>query len=167
MSMLRKFKASLTLKLNLLVLLICGLVFVFTALTLYKVFEQQSHAQAQSHSQTIINSLVVASQSELSQNNLIRAVSTLAASNQIQHLTLVRYGDGQIIADNKHQFIDQNYQTALSSIEQKLLSEHMSKPDNRNSSFLAEKTFYQVVDLNLINPKVNRVQRHAVLLSYD
>ena len=167
MSIFNKFKASLTMKLNMVVLLICVLIFTFTALTLYKVFEQQSHARAESHSQTIINAIQIASQVDISQANLIRAVSTLAASNHIEHLSVVRFTDNKIVADNKHQFINQDYRTALPIMEQELLSKHMTLKTKHKSSSFAKQTFYQIVNLNLLSPSVNRLRRHAVILRYD
>lgn len=158
---------SLNLKLNLVVLLICSLVFGVSAFTLYQVIQEQSNNRAEKHGQTIINALLIASQVNISQSNLTRVVSTLAANNNIKHITIIRSSDKMIIADNKHQFINNKYHQVLSAMEIQLLEEFATSQTTLELAATDENIIYRVINLNLIDPSVNRLRKHIVLLSFD
>ena len=166
MSMFSKLKNSLNLKLNLVVFMICGLVFCLSAITLYQAIQTQSDDKAEKHGQSIIDALLIASQINISQSNLTRVVSTLAANNDMKHITIIRVSDDLIIADNKHQFINTPYQNVLSPTETHLINQFADKRIGQDLTLNEQGVIYRVLNINLIDPSVNRLRRHYVLLSF-
>lgn len=167
MNVINKITSSLTLKLNIPILSFGIIVAVITVSLLSQRTNQNINDRIFQEAKYITNSVIIASQTNTSRSNLIRVVGGLSVDENIIHLALIDYERKTIIADNNNTYIGKSLTVLPNANEQSLLRKLYATSKPTSIWHMDNDVLYQAINVNLIDPQVNRIRRHTILLTYD
>ena len=162
----KKTTNSVAIKLNLMVVALSLVLLFSLGLMLLKITNEQIKTSVKQDTRNIVDSLTIAVQTNAAISNLKRVVSTLAVNENVNHISLIRNRDGQVLADNYYQNADRPYFDTFSKTEQNFLT-HYINAQQATTELTQDNLYFKAINLNLIDPKIMRLRRHTVLLVYD
>jgi len=167
MSLLKRFQGSLAYKLNApiagVTLVILGVLFVLV----YSTSDKQLEGKILTEARYITDSMVI--MAEMSDNDveLTRVIHSLATSHKILRLSLIRNKTKAIVSDNHQQYLGKSIDDTINSEELAALIQYRDMGNKATLSLFLDRTFYQVMNINLIDHEVNRLRPYTILLVYD
>lgn len=160
-------KSSLAYKLNAPILgfglIILCIILVVISTEKHQAIDREIHKET-SH---IIDTLLIAMELDASASNMSRVISNLAAKTNILHISLIHSKSHIIIADNHHALIGKKYTYFKNPIKKNLIEQYLNTNQKSTINYNNQHILYQVNNINLIDPQVNRLRRHAILLVFD
>ncbi|ARU58134.1 response regulator receiver and PAS sensor-containing signal transduction histidine kinase/phosphodiesterase [Oleiphilus messinensis] len=162
-----KKRYSLAIKLNMPMAVVSLLVLVAVCLALVLSAKKKVDQQILREVAYINDTLVIALSSNNSHGAMNRIVATLAAKNNIEHLRIVNQDAERIVADNQAVNIGAIVSEVLYPAELELLQRFKRQTRPAPLSTSTGNTFIHAVNVNLLDPEINRIRNHTILLSYD
>jgi PAS domain S-box-containing protein len=161
------FSSSLTFKLSFPIVIFSMILLISISIIITNRVTESIEKQTFQESQNIIDTLTISLQTNASNSNLQRVISTLAANNRIQHVSLIRFDTGIIISDNNFNNIGNSYKSIENPQEIELLERYHANPSTKRLTLIDGTLLYEVGNINLVPEDINRLRRHTILLSYD
>jgi len=167
MSLLKKFKNSLSYKLNAPIagatLLILGALFV----VMYSSSDQLLERKILSEASYITNSVIILSEMSDSPSELTRVIESLATSHKILRLSLIQNKTSTVVSDNHQQYLGKKIADTVNPEELAALIQYREMGNKPTLSLFLGDTFYQVMNVQLIDHDIHRLRPYTVLLAYD
>ena len=167
MSLLKKFKNSLAYKLNAPIaattLLIMGALFI----VLHSSSDELLERKILSESRYITDSVIIMAEVSNNAVELTRIISSLSTSNKILRLSLIHNQSKTVVSDNHQQYLGKSIIDTINAEEQAALSQYRDMGNQPTLSLFTDNTFYQVMNINLIDQEINRLRPYTILLAYD
>jgi PAS domain S-box-containing protein len=159
-------RRQLAFKLNIPLVIISVLILCLASFTFSINAKRNINTQIELHSKIILDTLIIAVQSDISYSNLRRVVSTLSARENIHHLSLINPSNQLIIADSDQKLLGQDYPSSFTRPLSELISAFNANP---NTPLTLNETplIYRTARIHLIDPQLNRLRPYTVLLAYD
>ena len=117
----------------------------------------------QNEVQYILDTIVIAAETNNTAPNMIRIVNTLSARKNIERISLI-HNNKQIIADNNNEVIGEPFITTIPKLKNNFEQDGILKsPYN----FSNKKIYYQTRNVNFIDPDVNRLRPYTIYLAFN
>ncbi|NRB40848.1 MAG: response regulator [Pseudomonadales bacterium] len=162
MSLLQRFRSRLSVKLTLPILLISTLVLIVNFSVIYIAMSQWVTQNTERETEYLLDTLIIAAETNTSRSNLYRVVNSLASNDNIVHLRIIKHPENIIVADNHHQHVGKLWQDQSQGPE-KALMQNSAIAKNQSSA----NTFYTARKVRLINNVQNKLDEFTILLAYD
>jgi len=167
MSLLKKFKNSLAYKLNAPIagatLLILGVLFV----VMYSSSDQLLERKILSEASYITNSVIILAEMSDSSNERTRVIKSLATNHKILRLSLIQNKTKVVVSDNHQQFLGKNIADTVNPEALAALIQYRELGNKPTLSLFHGDTFYQVMNVNLVDHDIHRLRPYTVFLAYD
>lgn len=167
MSLRQRFQRSLSLKLNTPTVLFGLLIVTILYVVVLRSGQDVLREQVISEASYITDSLTIMAEVDSSPATLGRVVLSLAGRQHVQHLALINNERKTVLADNHSEFTGEKLQQVMSADELLLLNRFYTQADRQPLTEMRGTTFYQIVNINLVDEQVNRLRPHTILLTYD
>ena len=161
------FKNSLALKLILPVILVSTMTLIIIIVIGVISTDKNVYERINEQTNTIIDTLSIASETDSTEPNLQRVILSLAANSNIVHLSLVNSRTKQITADNHIENLRQSIDSSFDSNEKIIFEKLFKKKGDAKSTVEVGSIIYKTVKIHLFDLNINRLSSYIVLLTFD
>jgi len=117
----------------------------------------------QKETQYILDTIVIAAETNNTTSNMRRIITTLAARKNIERISLI-HRNKNIIADNKIELIGKNFLSTIPAHKNNFIQNEKIKSPNK---LLKDKISYQTMNVNFIDPDINRLRPYTIYLAFN
>ena len=166
-SLSNKIRSSLAIKLNLASIIISLVILLIIVTTLYADFQKTIHQQITSEMQYIADALIISTETNNSLGNTSRIIGSLAARDNIEHISLIKKSNLIISGDNHNAYVGKSFYAIANNDEAELINNLIK--DRKLSSINRSNadTWLHATEASLIDPVVNRLRPYIILITYD
>ncbi len=163
----KKAVTSLAFKLNMPIVFFGLLIVVILTTVVLRSSQQLLEERILNEAEYITDSLMIMADVDNSISSINRVISFLAARPNIIHLAVINNSRRTIIADNHAQYLGRDITQTISQNESALLEDFFEQKSLKILSDFKGERFFQALRIQLIDPEVNRLRPHTILLTYD
>ena len=117
----------------------------------------------QNEAQHILDTIVIAAETNNTAPNMIRIVNTLSARKNIERISLI-HNNKQIIADNNNEFVGEPFLRTIPNLKNNFEQDGILKSPY---DFSNNKIYHQTRNVNFIDPDVNRLRPYTIYLAFN
>jgi len=159
-------KKSLHTKLTLPSLIISVLVMVSVVFVVNYQARNQLIDSSNRQLDSVVNTILLASDLDISHSSLLRVISTLAAEDDIIEILLISDRSDRIILHNNKLLIDQPILSLKDASIHQLFKQYQDKPFFHHQ-ITDNNKIYTVSNVTLIDPEINRLRSFGLLVVHD
>ncbi|WP_096085290.1 ATP-binding protein [Agaribacterium haliotis] len=167
MSLVKRVRRSVSLKLALPVIGASFLVGVIALTYVLLSSEREARARAQVDVKLIVSSLILVGEVDAAESSLKRAIFSLATEENIRSLALINADTATIIASNKPEQITKHYSGLHRGLVKKYAESKLINGAADQYSWLHDKHFSVIRRMHLLDQTSNRVRPFIVYVDYD
>ena len=160
-------RRSLSIKLSLPILII-GMISIALLLVLVS-WQTKKNIQETISNRTvsIITTILLASDQDISHSNLSRVISTISGTEHVVELSIFNPRTGRIISHSNKVFNGNDIATLADPISVELIDIYRLNSNQSVERKEVQSKVYQVININLIDPDINRLRPFGILLIID
>ena len=117
--------------------------------------------------QVITENLVIMAEAQSDTSDIRRTISSLNTHTEIKQLTLFQETSQTVLADIRREHIGAHVTDVAHSDSLELLRTYQNQGHRQPLSRFQDNYYHRVLNINLIDPEINRLRPHTLIFSYD
>lgn len=167
MNLFQRINRSLALKLISFVFVVGLLIVVVLIHALQHVYSLQNQKRTEDFGRMIAHSFELSSQSVQSNQDYVREISSLAATYDIDRITLVSRQDWSIIADNRHQFIGEKIRGSNNHPSSSIIEQHIETQQSHSIHHSNDYMLTYIDTVKILDPQLKRLRDFYLIIYFD